>query len=125
MAKRTKTSRKAQKPIDTFSEERGRGRPQRVIPSEILGRAENYQGIFRQIWKDVGKPLQEARTEPKILEILEKGGTQIISEFRPIADLILRVLRDRKFPKREESQINFLTDSIAAFGRVGARRSRE
>jgi hypothetical protein len=125
MAKHTKASKKAQKPIDRFSGERGRGRPQLVIPSEVLGRAQNYRGIFGQNWKDIGKPLQKARTEVSIVEILEKSGAQIVSEFRPIADLILRVLRDRKFPTRKESQINFLADSIAAFGRVSARRSRE
>jgi hypothetical protein len=125
MAKHTKASKKARKPIDTFRGKGGRGRPQLVIPSEVLGRAQNYKGIFNQIWRDVGEKLQNARTEKGVVEILEKSGAQIASEFRPIADLILRVLRDRKFPKREEAQINFLGDSIAAFGRVSARRSRE
>jgi hypothetical protein len=43
-----------------------------------------------------------------------------------LADLILQVVQDPKFPKRKrEAQINFLADSIAAHGMVTPRSSRD
>ena len=42
-----------------------------------------------------------------------------------LAGLVIKVLQERKFPKRQEAQINFLADSLAALGRVRPRRSRD
>ena len=42
-----------------------------------------------------------------------------------LAGLVIKVLQERKFPKRREAQINFLEDSLAALGRVRPRRSRD
>ena len=42
-----------------------------------------------------------------------------------MANLIFRVLRDPKFPKRREAQINFVADSLAGLGFVTPRRSRD
>jgi hypothetical protein len=41
------------------------------------------------------------------------------------APLILEVLKERTFPKRQKARINFLADSLAALGLVSARRSRD
>jgi hypothetical protein len=41
------------------------------------------------------------------------------------AELILRVLKDPKFPKTQRGRINFLADSTAGLGRVSPRRSRD
>jgi hypothetical protein len=47
-------------------------------------------------------------------------------DFVNLADLILRVLKDRKFPKhKREAQINFLADSIAGYGMFTPRSSRD
>jgi hypothetical protein len=96
-----------------------------VIPFEVVSRADNYRGIFSQIWKHVGEPLKTAQSKSEIKRILANVNAQIISEFRPVTALMLEVLRNPKLPEREEPQINFLADSIAACGRVSARRSRE
>ena len=42
-----------------------------------------------------------------------------------LANLISRVLRDPKLPKRREAQINFLADSLAALGYIAPRSSRD
>ena len=43
-----------------------------------------------------------------------------------IADLILQVARDPKFPKRQrQAQINFMADSIGGHGLVTPRSSRD
>ena len=46
-------------------------------------------------------------------------------QFARIPSLILKTIRDSKFPKRRNAQINFLADSLAAWGAVSPRRSRD
>ena len=42
-----------------------------------------------------------------------------------MAELVLRVLRDTKFPKMRAAQGNFLADSLAGLGWISPRRSRD
>jgi len=108
----------------TFSGKRGRGRPYKIRAGEVTGRAYNYRIIFSQIWKSVGEQLVGSKTEAEILQALEK--TAYRREFESEAALILSVLRDRDFPKRDrDARINFLADSIAARGVVTPRTSRD
>lgn len=94
--------------------------------SEIWGRADNYRGIFEQIWDGLRVPLLAARTEEEVRQALEKHAQPYASEFVPhLVGLILKVIRDPKFPKRPEPQRNFLADSLAGLGRVTPRRSRD
>jgi len=57
------------------------------------------------------------------------NGKRLISDREreaPIVSLILKVLRDPDFPKRDrEARINFLADSLAARGAVTPRTSRD
>ena len=46
-------------------------------------------------------------------------------EFPRQAALIFKVLQERSFPQRDQSQIDFLADSIAGQGIVTPRRSRD
>lgn len=111
-------------PLDMFSEKRGRGRPYKIRASEVFGRAYNYHLIFSQIWDLAGEQLVKAATEDEIIKALEKTSQK--QEFVPILPLILKVLRDREFPKRnKKARINFLADSLAARGAVTPRTSRD
>ena len=47
------------------------------------------------------------------------------NEFSPLASLILEVIQDPHFPKRQKARINFLADSVAGVGLVTPRRSRD
>jgi hypothetical protein len=47
------------------------------------------------------------------------------SEFAALAGLTLKVLREKKFPKTQETQINFLADSLAGREWISPRRSRD
>jgi len=110
--------------LDRFSTKRGRGRPPKVVASAIAGRAENYRGILPRIWNELGPPLLQAQTEDdvvKAFQIAQPGG----NEFTSLAPLILKVVRDPKFPKRQQARINFLADSVAGVGQVTPRRSRD
>ena len=123
MAKRNKVRRTRKKPLDTLFGKRPRGRPG-VRPSEIRGRGDHYRLIFRQIWQDVGQALLKARSEEEVIRAFDASPNYKM-EFMPVASLILRVLRDPRFPKRSEPQRNFLADSLAGRGLISPRRSRD
>ncbi len=134
MARDKKRSEKVQKPLDTLSGKRRRGRPG-IRPSLISGRSYNYGLILSQIWNDmkdaqegvrkgVGEALLKARTTEEVIRAFDPWPSYQ-RDFEPMASLILEVLRDPKFPKRPEPQRNFLADSLGGWGLVSARRSRD
>jgi hypothetical protein len=123
MPKRKKARKDLGKPLDSILGKRARGRPG-VIRSEIVGRADNYRGIFTTIWETVGKQLIEAKSEERVIKAFEAEATHK-SEFVSIAGLILKVVREKKFPKTQEAQINFLADSLAGREGISPRRSRD
>jgi hypothetical protein len=126
MRKRKKIAKQLTNPLDSFSRKRGRGRPPRVRSTEIRGRADNYRFIFGNIWERLWPRLSRALTDQEIIDSFLEGATPYAEEFVPaLANLILRVLRERKFPKRPEAQINFLADSLAGLGYVSPRSSRD
>lgn len=121
MPKRKKSAKKPENPLDMAFGKKRRGRPG-VRPSEIRGRGDNYRLIFKQTWKHVGEPLLQAKTEEDAIQAFD---TYYKQEFAPIAPLILKVLRDPKFPRRTGTQINFLADSLAGRGQIEPRTSRD
>jgi hypothetical protein len=127
MAEGKKTKNEREKILDTFSRERVLGRPWRIKASEVAGRSYNFRLQFGQIWNTVGEKLIEAQTAENILRALELAGQYYREQFggAGIASLILKIVHDPKFPKRKEPQINFLADSLAAWGVVTPRRSRD
>jgi hypothetical protein len=114
----------AKKGLDVFSPKRPRGRPPIVVPSAIKGRADNYRGIFGHIWDSLWPSLSQVQTEEDVLKAL-RDVLQYEAEFRPSVALILKLLKDPKFPKRKQARINFLADSLASLGMVSPRRSRD
>lgn len=126
MAKSKKAVPKTEKPLDTFSKRPARGRPRRVIPSEIRGRADNYRLILNQVWDRLWGLLALAQTQEDVIRAFDEGARPYTQEFMPaMAELILEVIRERKFPARRKPRINFLADSLAGLGRVRPRRSRD
>jgi hypothetical protein len=123
MPKRKKVPKHTGIPLDTILGKKGRGRPG-VIRSEIVGRADNYRGIFSTVWDTVGKQLLQAQSEQDVIRAFELEP-HYKSEFSLIAGLILKVVREKKFPKKQEAQINFLADSLAGRERISARSSRD
>jgi hypothetical protein len=114
-------------PLDTNLEKPRRGRRPTIPASWIRGRADNYRWIFNLLWNEIGPKLSQAVTAQDVVNSF--SGTKVGSyalEFIPLAELILSVLRERRFPKRKrEAQINFLADSIAGYGVVTPRSSRD
>ena len=141
MPKRKKAAKRPAKPLDTVLGRRGRGRPPKMLATEVFGRAQNYQWILEQLWKSLREPLLQARTEEEIIRALTENAGSYAREFVPaLAPLILQVLRDRRFPKRDPKprkgtvkprkpkpnpRIVFLADSLAGRGSISPRRSRD
>jgi len=127
VAKQERVRKKHDLAIDSFSEKRARGRPRKIHPRWVRGRADNYRWIFDLFWQHVWPDLSKAKTQQDVIQSFARPevGPYALDLIRA-ADLILRVVRDPNFPKRRrEAQINFLADSIAAYGVVTPRSSRD
>jgi hypothetical protein len=134
MPKTSAKMRKQQQPrktiqisLDSNSQERRKGRPLKIQPIWVRGRADNYRYIFGLIWKHIWPGLSKAKTRQDILKSFNETEIRAYAlDFITLADLMLQVLQDSRFPKRKrEAQINFLADSIAAHGTLTPRSSRD
>jgi hypothetical protein len=125
MAQHKKSVPKTKKTVDAVREKR-RGRPCHVIRSEVIGRAENYRLIFGYVWSGLCGPLVAANSVEQVIEAFEKYADAYAREFVPrLAEDILKVVHEPKFPKRQYPQINFLADSLAGRPNVEPRTSRD
>lgn len=124
MRKSKKLQKIMENPLDRFSTKRGRGRPVKIGATTVRGRADNYRVWLERIWNELGVPLLAAQNDEDVVNTL-KTAVPGNDELVPFASLILKVIKDRKFPKRRKAQIHFLADSIAGVGLVTPRRSRD
>lgn len=125
MARAKNTPKRTKKSLDTVSEKGRRGPKPKVDASAVRGRADNYRGILKNVWGQLWPRLSQVQTVDDVITAFQEGypGEH---EFMPYhAPLILEVLKERTFPKRQKAQVNFLADSLAAQGLVSARRSRD
>jgi len=125
MTNRKQAEKIAKNVLDTFSPKRPRGRPPKVCASAIQGRADNYRGILDNVWDRLSPLLLGAQTEDEIIRAFQQEGQPYDREFIPLAPLVLKVLKDKDFPKRRGAQINFFSDSSAGLDLVTPRRSRD
>jgi hypothetical protein len=105
---------------------RDRGRPAKVRPSEVYGRAENFRGILDQVWDQLWPLLSKAQTDDDVTRAFHEGAHPYDQSFVPgQSELLLKILKESTFPKRPKSMQRFIADSVAALGVVTARRSRD
>lgn len=103
-----------------------RGPKPRVRPSEVLGRAENFREILRQVWDRLWPLLSKAQTEDDVTKAFHDGASPYDRTFVPsLSPLLMGVLKEATFPQRPRSMQRFIADSVAALGDVTARRSRD
>ncbi len=136
MPKRKKAAKNPKKWLDKVSRQqpssrihpastRKRGRPG-VQASEIAGRSFNYRYIFEDVWDKLSEPLLKATCVEQVTKALKQFGQPYSNEFVPhLSKLFLQVIQEPKFPKRPNTQVAFLADSLAGLGRVSPRRSRD
>jgi hypothetical protein len=111
---------------DRPPKKRERGRPAHIEPSVVVGSADIYCLWFKQYWSKLGPRFLAARSAEDIKQAIAEHAPGIIGNLAPYLELILRILRDPRFPAvRSESQIHFLADSLGGQGLVKPRRSRE
>jgi hypothetical protein len=126
MTKHKKGVSEGNNSFDSFHEKRARGRPRFVQRSEVFGRAENYRQTLGYVWSALRDPLLAATNAQDVIDTFEKHATSYAREFVPrLADDILNVIREPKFPKRPDPQIKFLADSLAGRPNVEPRTSRD
>ncbi len=126
MQKRKKVVQKPKKPLDTLRTKPARGRPSRVPPSEIIGRANHLKWILNEVWSGLWPLLSRVQSKQDVINAFEKAASSYEREFMPhLAELVLQVLHEPGFPKKQTAQMNFLADSLAGYGSVSPRRSRD
>lgn len=114
--------------LDSPFGRRGPGRPRRAaVYSEIVNRSENFRGLFsrRGVWEQLYPALKTAKTTQDVKEAFIAADLPDRDQFISLATLILRVMREPKFPRRPKPQIHFFADCLAACGRVAPRRSKD
>jgi hypothetical protein len=137
MTKRKKQAQTFKEGLDKGQEKGLRGR-HGVRRSEIFGRAENFRWLFwthrldhkRKEWvrdkpQEWVEQLLSAQTDEDRQKALDSAPQNVQDELKRHAPLILMVLKEARFPKKRETQADFLADSIAAVGKVSPRRSRD
>ena len=127
MRKRQKTTQEGVMPLDVASQKRGRGRPNKIAKSSVVGRAPNYRRALRYVWAELSVPLLASTTAEQVIDAFQKHASSYASNFVPrFADDILALVHDPHFPRRRaKAQIGFLADSLAGRPDVTARRSRD
>lgn len=125
MAKPRSAQETPKNPLDTVSQKGRRGPKPKVVPSAVRGRADNYRGILKNVWERLWPRLSQVQSVDDVV-VAFRDGYPGEHEFMPYrAALILEVLKERTFPKRQKARINFLADSLAGLGLVSPRRSRD
>lgn len=137
MPNRKKTAKSPKIPLDAAFGKRERGRPG-VLQSEIVGRAENYRSMFWGSRLDKKKKMHvrdkpyewaiallAAKNNTELDRALDSATSYVQSQIKPLIPLVLEVLQERSFPKKQETKFDFLAESLAARGEVAPRRSRD
>ena len=125
MAKPSNARKRSKDPLDTASEKGRRGPKPKVVASAVRGRADNYRGILKNVWDRLWPRLSQVQTVDDVITAFQEGYPGEHEFIPDRAPLILEVLKERTFPKRQKARINFLADSLAGLGLVSARRSRD
>jgi hypothetical protein len=123
--KTIKAPKTPEKTFDTVLEKRGRGRPQNIPRSWVIGRADNYRSNLTQVWTELSEPLLKAETKEDVITALKDQGQPYAHNLVPLASEILALIRDRHFPRRPKARIGFLADSLAGMPTIAARTARD
>jgi hypothetical protein len=110
--------------LDMVPEKKRRGPKPKANPKWLRGRADNWRNALPQVWPKLWPALEKANTEAELREALELSAPYK-DYFISHVKLILSILKYPKFPKTDRGRINFLADSLAGFGEVSPRRSRD
>src|SRR5882672_6938269 len=80
------------------SKKRGRGRPPKINPSTVVGGADTYRTWLPQFWSKLGPRLLAAKSSKEISAALRELAAGVSASLVPYSELILKIVRDPKFP---------------------------
>jgi len=75
VGKQKSARKKHNLPIDRFSEKQPRGRPRKIQPSWVRGRADNYRQVFDLFWQHVWPNLSKATTQQDVIQSFSRPET--------------------------------------------------
>ena len=108
---RKKSEKKPNEPRDKVLPKRGRGRPARVTPTWIRGRADHNRWILNQVWDRLWPLLSKAQTEEEVIKAFQEGASPYDSWFVPaLAALVLQVLGVER--RAQQPVLDAVTDAV-------------
>ena len=127
LAKRRRMKRTSTNALDSVVARPGRGRRPRVATDLMQARSEHLRRCLDQVWSDLAPRLFNARNAPAVKEAFESDAIRLapIGAMPSWFTVIPGILRERTFPKTRDAQIKFLADSLAGWGEISPRRSRD
>jgi hypothetical protein len=82
--------------------------------------------LLSKHWKVLGERLFQARTPEEVtVAFIEVPEVERVDFVPSLAELILRITLERRYPIAADAQVRFLADSLGARGAVSPRRSRD
>ena len=114
------------KSLLTASEKKRGPRP-KIRPSEVVNRAYDLRLTFDLAGKQLDWPkVLAAQSQEEVVAAFEQMEESYRKKFLYKPELILRCMKDPKFPKQDrQAQEEFIADSLAGDGRISIRRSRD
>ncbi len=93
----------------------------------MRARSEHLRRSLDQVWNDFAPRLFNSRNAADVKEAFESDPIRLapIGAMPSWYTVIPRILRERTFPKTRNAQIKFLADSLAGWGDISPRRSRD
>lgn len=105
-----------------------RGRKPIVSREQVQYREASYREILGApgVWARLWPLLRSAPDSGSVTDAFHAALVPDAHTFVPhVAEVILKVIRDERFPRRSKARINFLSASIAGGPRMTPRRSRD
>jgi predicted membrane GTPase involved in stress response len=107
--------------------EKKRGPKPKIRPSEVVNRAYDLRLTFDVARKELDwSKVLAAQSREEVVAAFEQMSESYRRKFLSKPELILKCLKDPKFPKQNrKAQEEFIADSLAGDGRISIRRSRD
>ena len=127
LAKRRGTKKTLQKALDSVFAKPGRGRRPRVAADLMRARSEHLRRCLDQVWSDLAPRLFAARNAADVKTAFDSEPIRLapIGAMPSWYPMIPHIVRERAFPKTRAAQVKFLADSLAGWGEISPRRSRD
>jgi hypothetical protein len=127
LAKRRRMKKTPTNALDSVPAKPGRGRRPRVAAYLMLARSQHLRRSIGLVWSDLAPRLFAARSAADVQGAFESDPIRMapIGAMPSWYPLIPEIMRERTFPRTRDAQIKFLADSLAGWGEISPRRSRD